>query len=292
MWKFPQTSYLESPMIIDPVVKMSPAEFSKISAFIFTEYGIKLPPAKKTMLESRLQKRLRELNISSFKSYFDYVFSNEGRKEELINMVNVITTNKTDFFREADHFDYLSKNVLPEWIRENPGRTMKFWSAGCSSGEEPYTISMVMNDYSACYPPIDYSIFATDLSTDVLNKAITAVYHEDRIEALPLTIKRKYFLKSKDATNRTVRISPELRKKVMFQRLNFMDGIYNVPSPFDVIFCRNVLIYFSKETQEEVIKKLVSKLKTGGYFFLGHSESVTHMNVPLFQIKPTIFKKL
>jgi chemotaxis protein methyltransferase CheR len=271
---------------------MSIAEFSKISAFIFTEYGIKLPPIKKTMVESRLQKRLRELNIHSFKTYFDYVFSPAGQQQELIKMVDVITTNKTDFFREADHFDYISRVVLPDWANKNPTRPIKVWSAGCSSGEEPYTISMVLHEFQEVNPSFDFSILGTDLSTDVLKKAITAVYPEDKVANLPMTIKKKYLLKSKDTINKTVRIVPKLRKKVTFQRLNFMDEKYNLPDSYDIIFCRNVLIYFSKETQENVINKLVAKLKKGGYFFLGHSESVTHMVVPLKQIKPTVFLKI
>jgi chemotaxis protein methyltransferase CheR len=279
-------------MTVDPICKMSAAEFGKISTFIFTEYGIKLPPIKKTMVESRLQKRLRELNVHSFKSYFEYVFSPAGQQQELIKMVDVITTNKTDFFREADHFDFISHNVLPQWLNKFQPRQMKIWSAGCSSGEEPYTISMVMSEFQEANPSFDFSILGTDLSTEVLNKAVTAVYTEDKISSLPIITKKKYFLRSKDTINKTVRILPGLRKKITFQRLNFMDEKYNVPDSFDIIFCRNVLIYFSKETQENVINKLVSKLKKGGYFFLGHSESVTHMDVPLKQIKPTVFVKI
>lgn len=276
--------------MVDPICKMTITEFSKLSTFIFTEYGIKLPPVKKTMVESRLQKRLRDLQMHSFKSYFDYVFSPIGQQQELIKMVNVITTNKTDFFRETDHFEFLSRAILPYWPSKNG--MMKVWSAGCSSGEEPYTISMVLNEFKESNPSFDYSIIGTDLSTEVLKQAITSIYGEDKVTDIPISIKKKYFLRSKDTVNRTVRIVPELRKKVTFQRINLIDEKYNLPDYFDIIFCRNVLIYFSKETQEEVINKLVAKLKRGGYFFLGHSESVTHMDVPLKQIKPTVFVKI
>lgn len=273
---------------MDTTNRMSTSEFNKISTYIFTEFGIKMPPGKKTMLESRLQKRLRELQIKNFTHYFDYVFSTAGRNGELINMIDLVTTNKTDFFREADHFSFITNQVLPSYEHEKP---LKIWSAGCSSGEEGYTLCMMMNEFIEQYFNINYSIYATDLSTEVLSKGIKAVYSEERVATIPLLLKRKYFLKSKDSTIKTVRILPELRKKITFQRLNFMDDSYSVPHPFDIIFCRNVLIYFDRETQEKVIKKLCDKLKPGGYFFLGHSESITDMEVPLKQIKPTVFVK-
>jgi chemotaxis protein methyltransferase CheR len=171
-------------------------------------------------------------------------------------------------------------------------RTLKVWSAGCSSGEEPYTIAIVLAEFSEKNPGFDFSILGTDISTQILQKAIDAVYKEDRVNVVPLEMKRKYLLRSKDRTNPTVKIAPQLRKKVRYGRLNFMDNQYDIPETFDVIFCRNVLIYFDRETQERVIDKLCGKLKSGGYFFLGHSESIMNMNLPLRQIKPTIFKRI
>lgn len=273
--------------------KLSNEDFNRLSDFIFNQYGIKMPMAKKIMLQSRLQKRLRELNIVDFKEYVDYVFSKEGQDNEVIHMIDVVSTNKTDFFREPVHFDFLSNVVIPELMAEPTSQKfLKVWSAGCSSGEEPYTIAMTLQDCKEKYPGFDFSIFGTDISTRILKSAIEAIYKENRVEEVPLLIKRKYFLKSKDRANPTVRIIPDLRKKVSFGRLNFMDSSYNVPDSFDVIFCRNVLIYFDRETQERVINKLCTKLKTNGFFFLGHSESITSMQVPLKQIKPTIFRKI
>lgn len=273
-------------------VKMTMPEFNKFSTFIYNEYGIKLLPVKKTLLESRLQKRLHALQIPSFKDYSDFVFSAQGQQMEIIQMIDLVTTNKTDFFREPAHFNYLESTVLPEFVSNFPGRTLKIWSAGCSSGEEVYTLAMVLHEFSEKYPLVNYQIYGTDLSTQVLNKAIAAVYSEERIANIPLSIKRKYFLKSKDVTKKTARIIPQLRSKVQFERLNFMDDRLDVPAPFDIIFCRNVIIYFDKTTQEKVINKLCANLKTGGHFFLGHSESITNMEVPLHQLKPTIFQKL
>lgn len=272
--------------------KMSASDFNRLSSFIYNEYGIKLTPMKKTMLESRLQKRVTLLNINSYKEYCDYLFSPPGKQQEVIHMMDLVTTNKTDFFREPAHFDFLTIHVLPEFISNYPNKQLKVWSAGCSSGEEPYTLAMVLNEFSENQQILNYKITATDLSTQMLEKAVTAVYAEERIAGIPVLLKRKYFLKSKNLLKKTVRIVPQIRNKVSFERLNFMDHSLSVAGEFNVIFCRNVIIYFDKITQERVINKLCEKLQPGGYFFLGHSESITNMQVPLEQLKPTIFRKI
>ncbi|MDQ3392749.1 MAG: chemotaxis protein CheR [Bacteroidota bacterium] len=270
--------------------KMTNDDFARISSFIFKECGIKMPAVKKVMLESRLQKRLKALNYGSFKEYADFVLVKDKHHEEIILMIDAVTTNKTDFFREADHFNYISDQLYHE-INQNRQKKYKIWCAGCSSGEEAYTIAVTFEEIGE-KTVVDYNILATDICMEVLQKGKTAIYSHDRIEHLPLILKKKYFLKNKDVSNNSVRIIPKIRSKVTFQRLNFMDDFYDVQGPFDIIFCRNVLIYFSKETQENVINKLCTKLSTGGYFFLGHSESITNMNVPLAQVKPTIFRKI
>lgn len=279
-------------MIFTSHNKLSTTEFNKLSSFIYNQYGIKLPPVKKTLLESRLQKRLNILQLASFKDYCDYLFSPQGQKDELVYMIDLVTTNKTDFFREPAHFTFLETEVMPWFTSNYPGRPLKVWSAGCSSGEEVYTLAIVLSECAEKYPLSNFSVYGTDISTQVLNKAIAAIYTEDRIAEIPLPLKRKYFLRSKDAATKTVRVSPKLRSKAVFERLNFMDDHFEVPGPFDVIFCRNVIIYFDKVTQEKVINKLCSKLKPGGYFFLGHSESIAGMDLPVQQLKPTIFRKL
>jgi chemotaxis protein methyltransferase CheR len=272
---------------------MTMEDFRRLSSFIYKEYGIKMPEIKKTMLQSRLHKRLRELNMMSYKQYVEYVFSKEGQQTEIIQMMDMVSTNKTDFFREPVHFEYLHSNVLPELLLNNRNRFLKIWSAGCSSGEEPYTIAMSLNEFLVQNPanPFDYSILATDISTRMLKSAVEGIYKEDRIEMLPLNLKKRYLLRSKDRNSPTIRIIPDLRRKVSFQRLNFMDSFYNVSDNFDIIFCRNVLIYFDRDTQERVINRLATKLKTNGYFFLGHSESITNFDVPLIQLRPTIFRR-
>ncbi|HEY4787626.1 MAG TPA: protein-glutamate O-methyltransferase CheR, partial [Bacteroidales bacterium] len=192
-------------------------------------------------------------------------------------------------------FDFLHSDVLPELLMgEKPNRTIKLWSAGCSSGEEPYTLAISLSEFAAFNPgfAFDFSIFATDISTRMLHTAVEAIYKEQRVEMLPINLKKKYLLRSKDRSNPTVRIIPDLRRRIIFSRLNFMDSHYNVPDNFDIVFCRNVLIYFDRETQEKVINKLCLKLKPNGFFFLGHSESITNFDVPLRQLKPTIFRKI
>ena len=274
---------------------MTADDFKKLSTFIYREYGIKMPEIKKTMLQSRLHKRLRELNMANYKDYVEYLFSKEGQQSEVIHMIDMVSTNKTDFFREPVHFDFLHSDVLPELFQgEKPNRMVKLWSAGCSSGEEPYTIAMSLSEFAASNPgyAFDFSILATDISTRVLKAAAEAIYKEQRVEMLPINLKKKYLLRSKDRTNPTVRIIPELRRRISFARLNFMDTQYNVSDTFDIVFCRNVLIYFDRETQERVINKLCSKLKPNGFFFLGHSESITNFDVPLRQLRPTIFRKI
>jgi chemotaxis protein methyltransferase CheR len=273
--------------------KMTDEDFGTLTSFIYDELGIKMPYPKKIMLQSRLRKRLSELKMSSFKEYIEFVFSKEGQEDEIIKMIDVITTNKTDFFRESSHFDYLTATVLPEICSAGTGKkNVKIWSAGCSSGEEPFTIAIVLMEFLRSRIDFDFEIFATDISLRILQKAAMAIYSDDRVTEIPLELLRRYFLRSKDRNSKTVRVVPELRAKVSFQRLNFMDPFYSVDKSFDIVFCRNVLIYFDRETQQQVITKLASKLREGGYFFLGHSESITNMKVPLRQVKPTIFRKI
>ncbi|MGE4287859.1 MAG: protein-glutamate O-methyltransferase CheR [Salinivirgaceae bacterium] len=269
---------------------LSDKEFTQLSNFIQSNYGIKMPPAKKIVLQGRLQKRLRELQIPDFKSYVEYVFS-KGGENEIIHMMDVVSTNKTDFYREPVHFEFLEKELLPLLVQNRTRGVIKVWSAGCSSGEEPYTLAIVLQEFKEKNPGFDYHILATDISTQVLQQGANAVYKEDKIAIVPNHLKKKYFLRSKNRELSQVRVIKTLRDKVLFQRLNFMDTTYHVNDTFDIIFCRNALIYFERPNQENVINKLVNKLKPDGYFFLGHSESITNMNVPLKSVKPTIFRK-
>jgi len=274
---------------------LSNGDFTRLSQFIYKQCGIKLPLTKKTMLEARLQKRLRSLDIQSFTQYCDYLFSPRGMEVELIQMIDLVTTNKTDYFREPDHFDYLVRHALPEWERSQKGsahRRLMIWSAGCSTGEEPYTLSMVLSSYAEDNPGFDYNILATDISTRVLDKAKTAIYEEEKVEPVPLQMKKKYLLKSKDRQNPMVRIVPALREKVHFRRLNFMDDDFCMREQLDIIFCRNVIIYFDRATQERLLNHFCRILTPGGYIFMGHSETLSGLDVPLTSVHPTVYRKL
>ncbi len=271
--------------------KLSSQDFARLSNFIYSQYGIKMPEAKHIMLQSRLQKRLRALHIPNFAEYVDFVFSQRG-SEEVIHMMDVVSTNKTDFFRENQHFEFLLDNVLPEIVVDQHQSILKVWSAGCSSGQEPYTIAMVMSEFAQKQRGFDFQILGSDISTIVLEKAVQAIYPEEQAEVIPYDLKKKYLLRSKDRTKPTVRMAPEIRRKVSFSRQNFMDDVYDAPVNFDIIFCRNMLIYFDRATQEKVINKLCRHLRKDGFFFLGHSESVTGIDVPLKQIKPTVFRRI
>lgn len=267
--------------------KMSRQNFIKLSQFIYDNYGIKMPDNKQIMLEGRLQKRLKENNIATYDEYCQFLFSEKGMQTELIHMIDVVTTNKTDFFREPHHFEFLQK-----FLTTYSPNFLKVWSAGCSSGEEPYTLTMILTEYKQQNVRFDFSILATDISSRILRKASDAIYSEKIVEVIPLPFKQKYLLKSKNRENPTVRVIKSLRQKITFQRLNFMDQNYAVPTDFDVVFCRNVLIYFDKDTQESVINKLCTKLKDNGFLFLGHSESIAGLNVPLKQLQPTVYQKI
>jgi chemotaxis protein methyltransferase CheR len=266
-------------------------DFERLSSFIYDHCGIKMPPAKRTMLEARLQKRLRALSIATFAGYCDYLFSREGMELELITMIDLVTTNKTDFFREPEHFTYLVGQVLPQWQAQfGNRRPFAIWSAGCSTGEEPYTMAMVLAEYAERNAGFAYSILATDISTRVLEKAHKAIYEEERVGPVPASLKRKYLLRSKDHSQGLVRIVPELRNRIHFRRLNFMDTDFGMREELDVVFCRNVVIYFDRRTQEQLVNKFCRQMRRGAYLFMGHSETLNGLDVPLVQVCPTVYR--
>ena len=271
-------------------LKMDNESFERLSTYVTREYGIKLPLAKRSMLESRLNKKVKALGLNTYKEFLDFIFSEEGKHSELYNVIDLITTNKTDFFREAAHFHFLVNEYLPQIKPELGRNNLKIWSAGCSTGEEPYTMIMAMEEFLKKSPNTTYSILATDVSTRVIQTAYQGIYEIEKITPVPLELKRTYFLRSK-SNPRLVRVRPEFRKKLQFKRINFMDSNFGLnKADYDIIFCRNVLIYFDKATQEKVILKFCSHLKPGGLLFLGHSESIIGMTLPLRQIRPTVYR--
>lgn len=274
---------------------LSDKDFQKISEYITTTYGIQLPSNKKIMLESRLYKRMRKLGIESFKEYTAYVFSDKGKQQELTQMVDEVTTNKTEFFRENTCMEYLIETALPELVSKYGAGfkdTCRIWSSACSSGQEPYTIAMILNEWADKNPGFKFSVFASDLSTKMLKKGIRAVYQLEEASSVPIELKRKYFKMSSNINEKLARVIPELRKFVSFQKLNLMDNNFPFNKKLDIIFCRNVIIYFNQETQEKLINRLSHYLHQGGYLILGKSEVLTNMDVQLTRIAPTIYKKI
>lgn len=273
--------------------KLSKDDFLQVSAFVEEHYGIQLPLTKLKMIEARLQRRLKALQLNSFTAYFDYVFSESGFAEYK-NMIDLITTNKTDFFRESAHFDFLTQEVLPEILnRKVSDEPIKIWSAASSSGEELYSALITLEEFFLkTFKKHPYKLLGTDLSEQVLKQAVTAVYGEDRIEALPLYLKKRYFQRNKNKVNALARVKPDYLKHVEFKRLNLLKDFVGIEHNYDVIFCRNVLIYFNRVVQEIVITKLVAHLRPGGYLLIGHAESITNMKLPLVQVRPTMYKKL
>lgn len=273
---------------------LSDRAFQRFSAFIYDHTGIKMPPAKKTMLEARLQKRLKANSIHSFEEYSDFVFSQEGRLTELIHLIDVVTTNKTDFFREPGHFEYMVKTALPAIIHargDDARDPVRIWSAGCSTGEEPYTLAMVLSEFAAGRPDFRAAITASDICTQVLQTAKAGIYPEERTDPIPLNLKKKYLLRSREKSKSLVRISPKLRSLVTFKRINFMDDDLGIAEKMDIIFCRNVVIYFDKPTQQTLMRKFHKQLRPGGYLFIGHSETLSGLDVDFKAVASTVYRK-
>lgn len=276
-------------------IELSTGDFRRLASFIHEQLGIRIPDFKRGMVESRLRKRLNTLGMNSYKDYCDYLFSKNGMNKEVYEFTDVITTNKTDFFREPHHFSYLSEKAVPELVsRIGAGRSRPFkvWSCACSRGDEPYTIAMVLNEYKKKEISFDFNILATDISTRMLTTAAKGVYDDSVIQPIPHDYRKKYLLKSKDRSKGLIRIRPEIRNKVVFRRLNLMNKDYRLGVKFDVLFCRNVIIYFDKPTTEKLIFRLCQVLTPGGYLFMGHSELLDVGLYPLVQVAPTIYKKV
>lgn len=275
--------------------ELTKTEFEKFSTLIYDLCGIKLPVIKKTMLSARLNKRMRMLGFTSFAEYFQYVNSARGQQEEIVHMIDAVSTNKTDFFREPYHFDFLVDNVLPEFaekMQRGRGRQLRVWSAGCSRGDEPYTLAMVIHEFFSKYKWMSYSILGTDISTRMLDSAKRAIYPDDVVAAVPAPYRQKYFMKGKGEQKGKQRVVPELRAKVEFRRLNFMDDDFGLAHKMDIIFCRNVIIYFDRQTQVELMAKFTKQFNSGGYLFTGHSESLEGMLDKMQKVGTSVYRCL
>ena len=271
--------------------QLSERHFRSVAQLIEDQVGIKLPAAKRLMLEGRLHKRVRALNFSGIAEYVDNLFEDGLLESELTHLIDVVTTNKTDFFREPSHFTFMKDVAVPALLKTRERQELKIWSAACSMGMEAYTAAMVLDDMARSSRSLRFRILGTDISTAVLSLAKQAIYTRDVLAPVPPEFVKRYFLRSRDRASGEVRIVPELRRMTNFMRMNLMDATYPVDRDVDIIFCRNVLIYFERETQRKVIEQLCSHLRPGGYLMVGHSESMIHSVVPgLKQVQPTIFR--
>jgi chemotaxis protein methyltransferase CheR len=266
-----------------------PRDFDRLATFIYDRAGIRLVPAKITMIEGRLRRRVRANGLSSLRDYCSWLFDGDNLDSESEHLLNAVTTNKTDFFREPKHFDYLMQTVLPG-LRASGAKRLRVWSAACSTGAEPYTLAMLLDAYAADHGGPDFGILATDLDSDVLKIARRGIYPAAMLDPVPPALKARYALRASDPKRNEMRIAPELRAAVGFAQMNLMDARYPVGDPMDIIFCRNVLIYFDKPTQERVVRRLTDCLRPGGLLFLGHSESITGFDLPLTTVSNTVFQ--
>lgn len=281
-----------SPTDTGDAAQLTPQNFRRFADFITRELGIKMSETKIPMLQSRLQRRLRLLGLKSIEEYQRYLFESPNSDAELSDFVDAVTTNKTDFFREPHHFAFLRRTALPA-LDPDPSRpwAFKLWCAGCSSGEEPYTLGMVLSEHAEQRRGFDFSLLATDISSRVLNLAREAIYDHERVEPVDEALRKKYLLRSRDPAKKQVRIVPALRQRVQFKRLNFMNADYGVSDIFDVIFFRNVMIYFDKPTQAAVVTRLCRNLRPGGFLFVGHSESLMGLDVPVRMVASAVYQK-
>ncbi|MDG4474813.1 CheR family methyltransferase [Thiovibrio frasassiensis] len=265
--------------------------FQKFSDLVYEKTGIFLKPEKKELLNARLGKRLRATGIESFKEYYEYVIHDRSG-EELVHLIDNVSTNFTSFFRENSHFEILSSTVLPAFVKEGRGKNKEIllWSSASSSGEEPYTMAMVVENFASQHPGMRYRIMATDISTRVLAQAKRGVYAEERVAKVPKPFLKKYFQKGVGSSDGYVKVKDELRRVVQFDRFNLM-GDFPWRAAIDVIFCRNVMIYFNRETQQELVSKFHDALTPGGYLFIGHSESISGLKHSFTQVDATAYMK-
>ncbi|MBI5162947.1 MAG: chemotaxis protein CheR [Magnetospirillum sp.] len=277
--------------IVEGLQTLRPADFRRLATFIECTAGIKMPASKRVMVEGRLRRRLRALGMSTFREYCDFLFEDGGLVDEEIALIDAVTTNKTEFFREADHFRFLGNEVLPGLAAAGVGltRPAKIWCTAASTGAEPYTIAMVAAEFGRSVAGWRAAIFATDICTEALQKAVMAIYPEDMAAPVPPGLRGRYFLRAKDSARGEIRVVPPLRRMVTFGRLNLMDEVYGVDGDLDVIFCRNQLIYFEKPVQATVLRRLCGHLRPGGHLFLGHTETVAGIDLPLAPVAGAVF---
>jgi chemotaxis protein methyltransferase CheR len=283
-----------SPVIPGVPRDLSDREFQSFRTLVATHSGIALGPHKRALLQARLGRRLRTLGLTTFADYHRLLIEHDPQGEELVRFINAVTTNKTHFYREPHHFAYLAERWAPAMVgRASRGgeRAVRIWSAGCSTGEEPYTIAMTVADALPHADGWSVRILASDIDTDVLERAAAGVYSIDAAGAIPPAVLKRHFLRGTGTSTDLMRVRPSLRSLVAFRRINLLEDQWPSGASFDVIFCRNVLIYFDRPTQQRVIERLGACLKDDGVLVLGHSEGILGMTNGLRHVGHTIYRK-
>ena len=270
--------------------ELTDRDFNRIRKLVIEHTGISLSDAKRNLVYGRLSKRLRQMELEDFKSYIQLLESPEG-EEELANFTNAITTNLTSFFRENHHFDYLKQTVLPQLMRENAAtKRIRIWSAGCSTGEEPYSIAMAIREIIPETSDWDIRILATDLDTNVLAHASAGIYTLERLNNVSKPRMKRWFLRGKGDNSGSVKVSASLQNMITFRQLNLMQD-WPIKNQFDILFCRNVVIYFDKPTQKVLFRRYHDHIKDTGHMFLGHSETLYKVSDQFELIGHTIYRK-
>ncbi len=273
-------------------VVLGEKEFRQISDLVYEHCGINLHDGKKELVRSRLAKRLHKGRFTSFSSYIKHVLEDPTGKEFSI-LIDSLSTNLTKFFREERHFEYIRAQLLPRLVKAKESRRqfrIRGWSAGCSSGEEPYSIALTLLDALGGKGCWDIKLLATDVSTRILERAQAGVYDKDRIDPIPLPLRSKYFMSRREGNKERYEVGPAMREMVIFRYLNLMKD-WPIKGPLDFIFCRNVMIYFDKPTQARLIRRFYDLLGSGGVLFTGHSESLTGIEHAFKYVQPTIYLK-
>ena len=262
-------------ILVDSRLTITDEEFRRLREFIHAHSGIALSGHKRALVCSRLAKRLRHHNLQHYSDYYRLLTENDPDGLELVAMINSITTNKTEFFREPHHFRFLAEEVFPAY-RNNPNRQrpIRLWSAAASTGEEAYSLAMTALEVMPSFNERDIRILATDIDTDVLSRAENGVYTHEQAKQIPEALLHRYFLKGQVTHEGKILAKPVLKSLIRFRRLNLQDDPWPMQAPFDVILCRNVLIYFDKPTQLRLFRRMAGMLKKDGYLMLGHSEAI------------------
>jgi len=271
---------------------ISDREFILYRKLIYSKAGIWLSPTKKAFLEARLSRRLRELGMDSFQAYYQYVTQNPDGSE-LEQLLDRVSTNETHFFREPRQFEFLEQQIFPDWKAQGDSglrpRRIRVWSAGCSTGEEPYSLAMILLDHFPRGSGWEIEIIATDLSSRVLKSAQKAVWSIVKAKEIPQSYLKRFMLKGTGSQQAYMKAGTEIQAIIRFQQLNLNDDHYAVPEPFDLIFCRNVLIYFDAASRARVVYRLVNRLAPGGFLLVGHAESLNGVSDRIRHVRPTIY---